>query len=138
MFNYMKVIDSVVVSVMQSSLESQNNQLIAIDNYDLTLVGKRYINGEFIDIAIREITAEAFRNRFKFEEKLKIEASQNPAIKVAMGDLMAKQTPVNLDSPKYDWYFAELEKDNCFVPDEGQTIEQRKAQLLRDGEQGEY
>jgi hypothetical protein len=86
-----------------------------------------------INTAIRKIKAEAMRTRFTFDERVLIEESLSSSVKVFKNDLAAKQTLVNLDSPKLELAMALLELENCLIPKEGQTIKERRAELLQDG-----
>ncbi len=88
-------------------------------------------------VVIREISAETFRNRFDFEERVLIESSVSPRIKTFKNDLAAKTKPVKLDSPKIAAAIALLESENCLIPLEGETMAERKARLVADGTQEE-
>jgi len=104
---------------------------------DVVLVGtadmfeQQTFSGQII--VFRKITSEAMRNRFTFDERVNIESSENARVKTFKNDLAAKTSPVNLDSYKMKLALALLELENCLIAKEGQTIAERKVELLDDG-----
>lgn len=78
---YAQLDEDICVAVTQAAAEIQAPNLIALESYDTTLIGKRYdkSTGRFVDVPQpepdlpRHITKRAFRARFTKAERAAIE-----------------------------------------------------------------
>ncbi|MBU3022881.1 hypothetical protein [Aestuariibacter sp. A3R04] len=129
--NYAKINDdNVVVAVMSLSGVVNNDSMIELQSNDLSLLGKRYENGAFVDVpvvseSIRIISVGAFRRRFTTAEKVAIKTSNDPVLEVFEEDLIASSY-VDLDFSQTQEAIAYLEQQNIIATG-------RAAELLADG-----
>ncbi len=73
--NYLILNDeSIVIGISQLSGEVSNSNYIKINEYDVSLLGKKYTNGEFIDLENKhneeEKIYEQELKQLEFEEKI--------------------------------------------------------------------
>lgn len=100
MFNYVKVVDGIVKSTQSSPNKVISPDLILI-NGELPAINSRYENDVFLAPIIREITSDAMRDRFTFEERVAIKSSADMRVQTFYDDLSLRKKPVNLDSPRF-------------------------------------
>lgn len=110
----------------------------AIHHHDSPAIGSSFIDDTFVapvvevDV-IRHISPDAMRDRFEFEERVLIDSSEKPEVKTFVKDLSLRKRLVNLDSPRFAMAMQLLEVENLLIAKEGQTVDERIAELLRDG-----
>jgi len=82
---------------------------------------------------IRHISPDAMRDRFEFEERVLIDNSDKPKVKTFVKDLSLRKRLVNLDSPRFAMAMQLLKTESLLIAKEGRTVDERIAELLRDG-----
>ncbi|MBC9783554.1 hypothetical protein H1S01_03380 [Heliobacterium chlorum] len=91
--------DCIVIGISRLTGEVAADNLLSIDTYDITLLGKRYVNGQFEDVSQQ---AEPSQPELSEVDKLKakVEAQQqqlaNQEAKLAAQDTMINELNVML------------------------------------------
>ncbi|MBL0709823.1 MAG: hypothetical protein JJV99_02230 [Colwellia sp.] len=103
MFKYAQIQNNIVVGLQESSREIFSPDLVIVKG--LVNLGDNYLNKKFSPVVvvaeqIRAIAPIAFRDRFTFDERVLITASQNPKVKTFEKDLETRRRHLSLDSPR--------------------------------------
>ncbi|WP_286269522.1 hypothetical protein [Thalassotalea hakodatensis] len=94
MFNYVKIVNGVVVS-KQSSTNPVIDESLTLVNQDF-IVGSLYPSGDMPEAKIRIISIGSFRRRMTLAEKSAVKTSNDPVVQVLNEDLLASSF-VDLD-----------------------------------------
>ena len=100
MYNYVQIADGLIVGIQQSPLPIVANNLVAVAEYDSSIVGRTWVNnapGDFPPEPVQPVntrfTRLEFRNRLTGPEKeaIYIAADTSVAIRIWLDDLAAAE-----------------------------------------------